>query len=326
MQAEKEARVTSERGLDEANERLHHALEDLARQRDVHQADEDELDRLKHLVEYLEDSMSNLGEKNDELSTQAQRMGNLVAQKQELEKKCERLIQENETINTLRQEHLSQEKALREKSLQIDTLQRELQRGKSRDNALEQLRIQVRDLTADNQKKRIELSRRVMVEKNYEQLRERTANLQQRIDDANSSMATGELTKLRIERDRFRGEVAALESEVDSQDEEMKRLQASLDDAKEHAETGQMAHADLRSTQEELELKRHECEELKKALHENAQDGGEVELLRGEVRELEDKLRRASVAAKFTHNQLTDNHLELSKVQDELEKAKKASK
>ena len=61
------------------------------------QADEDELARLKHLVAYLEEATSSLGEKNDELSTQAQRMGNLVAQKQELERKVERLIREVDT-------------------------------------------------------------------------------------------------------------------------------------------------------------------------------------------------------------------------------------
>ena len=77
LRAEVEARETSERGLDEAQDRLHQALEDLARQRDVHQADEDELARLKHLVAYLEEATSSLGEKNDELSTQAQRMGSV---------------------------------------------------------------------------------------------------------------------------------------------------------------------------------------------------------------------------------------------------------
>lgn len=318
LQMAEEARETSERRLDETNDRLHRTLEDLARQRDVHQADEDELGRLKHLVEYLEESLSNLGDKNDELATQAQRMGNLVHQKQELESKCERLVRENETINKLRQENLAHEKSLRQKELLIDTLQRDIQRGNTRDAALEQMRTQVRELTADNQKKRIELSRRVMVEKNYEQLRKRTANLQQRVDDMNSSMAVGELTKLRIERDRFRGEAAALESEVTAQDGEMKSLQSKLGEANAHVESGQMAHADLRSTQEELQMKREECEELKKALHENMQDGGELEILRNEVMDLEDKLRRAAVSAKVSSNQLTDSHLELAKVKESI--------
>ena len=326
LRAEVEARETSERGLDEAQDRLHQALEDLARQRDVHQADEDELARLKHLVAYLEEATSSLGEKNDELSTQAQRMGNLVAQKQELERKVERLIRENGAINALRQENLTHEKKLRDQSLHVDQLKRELQRGESRDAVLQQLRSQVRDLTADNQTKRIELSRRVMVERNYEQLKERTANLQQRVDDANSSMAVGELTKLRIERDRFRGEVAALESEVGAQDDELKRMGSALADAHAQVELGLMAHADLRSTQEELQHARHETEELKKALSEHAQDGGELDLLRDEVRELEDKLRRASQAAKYTNNQLTDNHLELSRARNQLEKANMESK
>ena len=109
-----------------------------------------------------------------------------------------------------------------------------------------------------------------------------------------------------------------MESEVTAQDGEMKSLQSKLGEANAHVESGQMAHADLRSTQEELQMKREECEELKKALHENMQDGGELEILRNEVMDLEDKLRRAAVSAKVSSNQLTDSHLELAKVKESI--------
>ena len=116
-------------------------------------------------------------------------MGNLVHQKQELESKCERLVRENETINKLRR-RIWRTKNHCDKRIADNTLQRDIN-GNTRDAALEQMRTQVRELTADNQKKRKAAAGHGREE--HEQLRKRTANCN-KVDDMNSSMAVGELT------------------------------------------------------------------------------------------------------------------------------------